>query len=69
MLEDRFGDYSEAFCKFSIYSVLKALADLHRFNIVHGDLRSANVLVNRCGIVKLTGLENATALSRQLSKC
>ena len=30
MLDDRVADYSEAFCKFSIYSVLKAVADLHR---------------------------------------
>ena len=69
MIDDLHGDYSEAFCKFSIYSVLKAVADLHRKNIVHCDIRSENVLVNRNGIVKLRGLEHGTALSPKPSRC
>ena len=65
MIDDLHGDYSEAFCKYSIFSVLKAVADLHRYNIVHRDIRSDNVLVNRNAVIKLSGLENAAVLSRQ----
>ena len=34
MLEDRMGDYSLKFCKYSLFHVVKALAYLHSQNII-----------------------------------
>ena len=59
------GSYSEEFCKYSLYSTLKLLCELHRKNIMHRDIKSDNVLVTKDGKHQLTGLYYSKQLSQQ----
>ena len=41
------GNYSEAFCKYSLYCVVRGLLSMHRKSILHRDIKSDNILVSR----------------------
>ena len=63
MLEEFQGQYSEEFCKYSLYQTLKSLIDLHRQNIMHRDIKSDNILVKTNGEIKLADFSNAIYLT------
>ena len=65
MLEEFQGQYSEEFCKYSLYQTLKSLIDLHRQNIMHRDIKSDNILVKTNGEIKLADFSNAIYLTQQ----
>lgn len=63
MLEDQQGQYSEEFCKYSLYMTLVGLIDLHRQNIIHRDIKSDNILVKASGEIKLADFGYAVVLT------
>lgn len=65
ILEDSSFSYSENFCKYTLYWVLRAIIDLHRNNIYHRSIQSDNVLVSVSGEIKLGGLCFAAVLSKK----
>ena len=65
MLEDFQGQYSEEFCKYSLYQTLIGLIDLHRQNIIHRDIKSDNILVKTNGQIKLADFSTAVFLTLQ----
>ena len=65
MIEDMQGQYSEAFCKYSLYATLLGLLDLHRMNIIHRDIKSDNILVKANGEIKLADFGYAVVLTEQ----
>ena len=56
-------DYSEEFCKYSLYRTVKGLVDLHSQNIIHRDIRSDNIVVNEIGEIKLADFGLSTILT------
>ena len=65
MLEDLQGNYSEGFCKYSLYQTLNALIGLHRENIIHRDIKSDNILVKETGEIKMADFGYAVVLTQQ----
>ena len=53
IVEKRKGNISEAACAYILYQTLRGLYSLHRRNIVHRDIKSDNILINKNGDVKL----------------
>ena len=52
-LIEQFGMLNETICKYIIKQTLNGLAYMHSKNIVHGDIKAANILINSNSIVKL----------------
>jgi serine/threonine protein kinase len=67
MVEDMNGTYSESFCKYVLYKVVRALKHLHSQNILHRDVKSDNVLFSSDGEVKLADFGYACKLTKQLN--
>ena len=56
-------NYSEDFCRYSIYKVAKGLQKMHEKNFLHRDIKAANILSNRAGDVKVSDLGTTNFLS------
>ncbi len=67
MVEDMKATYSEEFCKYVLYKVVRALKHLHSQNIMHRDVKSDNVLFSSEGKVKLADFGFACKLTKQLN--
>ena len=65
IIEEKRGDYSEQFCKYTLWSVLKALVYLHQKKIVFKDVKSDNVCCSLDGDIKLTDFGYSEMLSKQ----
>jgi len=63
LVEDMKGGHSEAFCKYVLYKVVRALKHLHAQNILHRDVKSDNVLFSSDGKVKLADFGYACKLT------
>ena len=53
---DPMYQYSEKFCKYTLYKVAKGLAKMHSRNVLHRDIKSDNIMTNMDGEVKLADL-------------
>ena len=58
-------NYSEEFCRYTLFKVAKGLQAMHRKNVLHRDIKSDNVLYSANGEIKLTDLGFSTFLSEQ----
>ena len=58
--------YSEDFCRWSLYKVCKGLFLMHEKGVLHRDVKSDNVLCNANGDIKLCDLGCATIISEQI---
>ena len=47
------GEISEEVCKYLIHQSLKGLYALHKRDMIHRDIKSDNILVNKSGILKI----------------
>ena len=65
MLEDLQGNYSEGFCKYTLYKTVQGLKDLHDMNIIHRDIKSDNILCKDNGEIKLADFGYAVMLTQQ----
>ena len=45
--QDFHSEYSEAFCKYSIWSIVQGLYHMHQSRVWHRDIKPANVLIDR----------------------
>ncbi len=53
LVEEKKGAIDERVCAYILYSVLKGLNALHSRGILHRDIKSDNILVNKNGDVKI----------------
>ena len=58
-------NYSEDFCKYSLYKVARGLLAMHNKNVLHRDIKSDNVLYSLDGQIKITDLGFSCFLSEQ----
>jgi serine/threonine protein kinase len=65
MLEEMKGNFSEEFCKYTLYKVCVALKFLHDQDILHRDIKSDNILFSMDGKVKLADFGYACKLTCQ----
>ena len=49
-----FGPMEEVVLRIYLWQVLNGLKYLHQLDIIHGDIKGANILVSNRGVVKLT---------------
>jgi len=59
---DRFGQFDETLVRIYTIQVMEGLKYLHNKDIVHRDLKCANILVNTEGQVKLSDFGSSTKL-------
>ena len=58
-------DYSEDFCRYSLYKVTLGLSQMHRYNVLHRDIKSDNILYSDTGDIKIADLGLSCILSQQ----
>ena len=58
-------DYSEDFCRYTLFKVARGLNRMHSENVLHRDIKSDNVLINAAGDIKLADFGFAIFLSQQ----
>ena len=44
-----FENYSEDFCRYSLYKAAKGLLSMHNKNVLHRDIKSDNILFSEDG--------------------
>ena len=57
------GDFSEDFCKWNLYQLALALKKMHQSNILHRDIKAANILCRENGDIKLADLGVSTYIA------
>jgi len=60
MLEERRGNMDEKICAYIIRKTLEGIKYLHSRGIVHRDIKSDNILVNKKGDIKIADFGYAT---------
>ena len=61
--ERGFREYSEDFCRYTLYKVALGLKKMHKNNVLHRDIKSDNILFSADGEVKITDMGFACTLS------
>ena len=64
---DYYKNYSEDFCRYSLYKAAKGLLAMHNKNVLHRDIKSDNILFSEDGQIKITDLGFSCFLSEQQS--
>ena len=59
------GNFSEDFCKYSLYQVALGLQGMHSHNILHRDIKSDNILCRPNGEIKIADLGFSVFLTEQ----
>ena len=65
IIEKCFDKYSEEFIKYTLYRVALGLADLHKMQVLHRDIKSDNILCRADGVIKVADLGLAVFLVEQ----
>ena len=68
ILKNLGGKCSENFCRYTLFKTLQALAELHSKNIIHRDIKSANILYKETGEIKLADFGASAMLTEQLKR-
>ena len=58
-------NYSEDFCRYTLYKVAKGLKAMHDMNVLHRDIKSDNILYSADGEIKIADLGLSCFLSEQ----
>ena len=61
-------DFTEDFCRYSLYKVAKGLSKMHQNNVLHRDIKSDNILHSADGRIKIGDLGTACFLSKERVK-
>ena len=64
MIQELKGNYSEEFCKYTLYKTLQGLVHLHKLNIIHRNIKSNNILCNENGEIKISNFGYSVMLSQ-----
>lgn len=67
ILEANPGGQSEDFVRWTLHKVALAIHAMHNKNILHRNIMSENIMMERHGEIKLFNLEMSTMLSEQNS--
>ena len=68
-LVTQYAGLNEGLTRYYAAQILEGLAYLHANNIVHRDLKGANILLSTEGIIKLTDFGSSALLSQQGAMC
>ena len=60
-----YENYSEDFCRYTLYKVAKGLQAMHNKNVLHRDIKSDNILYDGDGEIKIADLGLSCFLSEQ----
>jgi serine/threonine protein kinase len=60
MLEERRGNFDEKICAYILRKTLEGINYLHSRGIVHRDIKSDNILINKQGDIKIADFGYAT---------
>ena len=63
IIEHDHMNYSEDFCRYTLYKVAKGMNEMHNRNVLHRDIKSDNILMSSDGEIKITDLGFAKPLS------
>lgn len=58
-------NYSEEFCRWSLYKTAKGIQAMHNRNVLHRDIKSDNLLSNMDGEIKIADLGLSAFLSQE----
>ena len=61
----RNGEFSEDFCKWSLFQVALGLQKMHSLNILHRDIKSDNILCRPNGDIKIADMGFSVFLTEQ----
>ena len=64
IITDSERNYSEKFCKYTLYKTALGLNKMHNRNVLHRDIKSDNILSNMDGDIKLADLGFSVFLSK-----
>ena len=56
IVTNNYDNYSEEFCKYTLYKVASGLAKMHHKNVLHRDIKSENILSSSDGEIKIADL-------------
>ena len=59
------GQLSEDICKYILYKVLRGIHALNNKGIIHRDIKSENILVNKNGQIKIADFGLSAQLTRE----
>ena len=65
LLEEKKGNIDERLCAYILRRSLEGLYYLHSKSIIHRDIKSDNILVNKNGDIKLCDFGYATQLTKK----
>ena len=68
IVEELEGNYSESFCKYTLFKTVQGLDVLHSSNIIHRNIKSDNILCSVNGEIKLADFGYAVMLTQQQQK-